>query len=112
VVKVVMFFLILILTIGAYAQEFKYPYNPLTERDPLRPLIDEEGNILIKEKKEGSSFVLQGIIYSPQGSVAIINNELLHEGDALMGQFKVKKIESNGVVLEKEGKEYFLKWEG
>ena len=78
----------------------------------MRPLIDKEGNILIKEKKEGSSFVLQGIIYSPQGSVAIINNELLHEGDTLMGQFKVKKIESKGVVLEKEGKEYFLKWEG
>ncbi|MCM8774146.1 MAG: general secretion pathway protein GspB [Candidatus Omnitrophica bacterium] len=91
-------------------EQYQYPYNNLKDRDPLVPLVSESGHILIQEKKEIGNFILQGIIYSPQNSKAIINNEILSEGDVL-GEYRIVKIEPKRVVLEKEDKEYILNWE-
>lgn len=95
------------------ADDFKYPFNPLIDRDPLSPLVNERGEIIIKEKiksVEIDNVILQGIIYSQEESIAIINNEMFQEGDSI-GDYKIKKITSNGVFLDKNGEEYFLKWE-
>ncbi|MFH1771602.1 MAG: general secretion pathway protein GspB [Candidatus Omnitrophota bacterium] len=88
-----------------------YPFDPQTDRDPLFPLVNEKGDILIRDKKEVDDISLQGIIYIPDGAVAIINNEMLDEGDSFEG-YTVKEIKQNGVILEKDGKQFFLKWEG
>jgi hypothetical protein len=93
------------------AQEFKYPYSSLKDRDPMRPLVNERGEVLIKEKKELGDSLLQGIIYSQEGSVAIINNEMYKESGIFQG-YKIKKIEKNTVILERDGREFTLKWEG
>ena len=41
----------------------------------------------------------------------IINNEMYDEGDGFEG-YVIKEIEAQGIIVEKEGEEYFLKWEG
>jgi len=93
------------------AQGFEYPYNSKKDRDPMNPLINERGQILILEKKESSDFLLQGIMYSEDGSKAVINNEIYSEGEVVDGHI-IKKIGEYKVLLEKEGKEFILKWEG
>lgn len=109
-------FLILFIICGAFitaADDFKYPFDPLIDRDPLSPLINERGDIIVREKipnVEIENIILQGIIYSQEGSIAIINNEMFYEGSN-MGDYKIKKITSNGVFLDKSGEEYFIKWE-
>ncbi len=95
---------------SVWAQNYKYPYSSFRERDPLKPLVDESGNILIKERKQMGDFFLQGIIYSPTGSQVIINNEVYREGDKIE-EYKIKKIEAYQVIFEKEGEEFILKWE-
>ena len=54
--KSVIYFLAACLMAGIYfaleAQEFRYPYSYVNNRDPLRPLVNERGEIMIKEKKE------------------------------------------------------------
>lgn len=93
------------------AGDFQYSYSPVTDRDPLYPLINEKGEITIRENKELGDIFLQGILYSQgQDSIVIINKEIFHEGDNFEG-YKIKKIQSNGIFLEKEQEEYFLKWE-
>lgn len=93
------------------AQEFKYPHSSLKDRDPLRPLVNERGEIMIAQKKELGDSLLQGIIYSQEGSVAIINNEMYKEGSFLQ-EYEIKNISNNTVILEKDGREFILKWEG
>ena len=92
------------------AQEYTYTYAPFSERDPLRPLVNENGQILIKEKSQFGGFILQGIMYSAGGSTAVINNELYREGDTVEG-YTVKKVDEFEVILEKSGEEFSLKWE-
>lgn len=93
------------------AQGYDYPYNSFSDRDPLKPLISETGQILIRDRKEVGDFLLQGILHSSEGSQAIMNGEIFNEGDVVEG-YKIKKIEGATVVLEKDDKEYVLKWEG
>lgn len=96
-----------------WGQEYEYPYSHGKDRDPLNPLINERSEILITEEKgskEIDDFLLQGVIYSLQGSTAIIDNELFKEGDVL-GDYKIMKIESRRVILEKAGEKLILKWE-
>ena len=95
----------------APAKDYKYPYSALKERDPFRPLVNERGDILIREKKGIGDFALQGIMYSPRGSQVIINNEVFQEGDTVAG-YKIKKIDAYKVIFEKNGEEFVLKWGG
>ena len=94
-----------------FALEFQYPYKAFVDRDPLNSLINNRGEITIKRPTEMGDLLLQGILYAEEGNTAIINNELLKEGDILEG-YTIKKIESRRVIFEKDGKEYILKWEG
>ena len=93
------------------AEHFTYPYESFKERDPFRPLINDLGEILIKEKKDMGDFILQGILYDPGGSRVIINNEVYKEGD-VVEEYTIKTIERFKVIFEKEGVEFILKWEG
>lgn len=92
------------------AEDYKYPYSATQDRDPFLPLVNERGQILIAEEKEMSDILLEGIIYSPQDSTAIINSEPFKEGD-IFGDYKIIKIEPSKVLLRKDGEEFILKWE-
>ncbi|MCP4653385.1 MAG: general secretion pathway protein GspB [Candidatus Omnitrophica bacterium] len=101
------FFLVISFVAGA----FDYPHTTLSSRDPFYPLINEKGEITIREEKGIGDIMLQGIIYLPEGSSVIIDNRMFGEGDSFE-KYKIKKIEERGIILENDGKEYFLKWEG
>lgn len=79
-------------------------------RDPFNPLISKGGLILIPQEIEVSGLNLGGIIYSEQSSIAIINNEVLKEGDSL-GEYTVFKIEEKKVILRTGREEFVLKLE-
>lgn len=106
--KFIFILIFLFIFVLAKAEKFKYPYRSFYNRDPLKPLINEEGKIVISEKRRG--FVLQGIVYRGKSNSVIINNTLYKEGDIIEG-FKIKRVEEDKVILEKEGKEFILKWE-
>ena len=95
-----------------WAQDkYIYPYTA-SDRDPMQPLINERGEIVIKVETSGvTDIVLQGIMFSEIESTVIINNEIYRQGDTI-GNKKLIKIEPNGVIIESEGKEYFLNWGG
>lgn len=68
---------------------FQFPQKPTTKKTGITGLD------------------LTGIIYDKELPVAVINDVIVHEGDTIEGAV-VKEIESNSVVLEKEGKLYTL----
>jgi len=96
--------------------QYFYPYAAGKDRDPLLPLVDSRGNLLLYETLEENDsappqLFLQGIIYSSQEDAgAVINGEIYKKGDAVCG-FKVKKIEKNRVILDKDSEEFILKLE-
>lgn len=100
-------------------------------RDPFRPPILTSGERRILEEKriketeerrraqeererkkelvkeELDSMNLSGIIWDPEGSLALINGKEVKVGD-MVGSFKVKRIEKDRVILSFEGKDFLL----
>jgi hypothetical protein len=83
----------------------KYPFNS-EQRDPFSPLITEGGQLLIKKTIGPAGFVLKGIIYSEDGSVAIIGDEVFKEND-IINNYRIMKISKKKVLLEK-GKDVII----
>lgn len=54
------------------------------------------------------SLKLSGIATDERGKLAIINDEIVREGDIIFG-IKILKITEDKVIVEKEGEEYTLK---
>lgn len=79
-------------------------------RDPFSPLIDKNGRILIDEKLNVGSLKLSGIIFSKDEKVAIVNGEIVKEGDYI-GNYIIDKIEENKVVLKKGDEKFILELE-
>lgn len=77
-------------------------YEGAAKRDPFVPLVTGE-----KAPVRGLYGVetlddlnLEGIVYDPaKGSVAIVNGEIVHEGE-VRENLKVIKIQPNGVLFE------------
>ena len=78
----------------------------LPRRDPLRALIDSEGNpVADADLYDGP--VLQGIVRSNGFTRALIEDQFYSEGDAF-GSYKVQKIRDDGVELEQGGSVLFV----
>lgn len=77
--------------------------NPFAKTD-VTPKIAE--TVREKPVKE-AQFILEGIILRDSGKVALINGELLREGDAIQDAL-VKSIEEKKVIIEKKDKEITL----
>jgi hypothetical protein len=86
-----------------------YRYS-VSDRDPMASLIDSNGGILIAKKAGLGGLVLKGIIYSPAMPLAIINDEVLSEGDMVAG-YVIIEIKEKEVTLEKDNKGFTLKLE-
>ena len=106
-------FVLCLIPAWAWAQEkaYQYPYGMVTDRDPMYPLINERGEILIKKEKGIGDILLQGIVFSGDESYVIINREFLRTGDQFEG-YRIMDIEQFGIYLEKDGEVHYLKWEG
>lgn len=113
-VKLVIIFVescLILVGLGSYvfAQE-TFTYDSKGKRDPFIPLVGKgRGPLYTKvavDSEEG--IYLEGIVWDPGGvSVAIINGEIVTEG-GLVGDFKVKKIRREGVILVKDGEEHVV----
>lgn len=64
--------------------------------------------VVPKEKKQPPSLSLSGILYSPQGSMALINGRVIPEGGLIEGA-RVEKISSDVVQLNFEGDKIILR---
>src|SRR3990167_1364118 len=77
------------------------PEQTRFSRDPLKPLIDGEGNLIRAQSKERKSeFRVQGVMQSGDSRTAVIDGALYQSGDTVSGQ-KIVKIESDGVYVQK-----------
>ncbi len=94
---------------GSSGQEHKYPFDS-SNRDPLDPLISKSGLVLIPQELDFAGLSLKGIIYSQKEAVAIINDEVVKEGDSI-GEYTVLKIEEKKVILRKGNEGFTLKLE-
>ena len=84
-------------------QEFKY--NPKGKRDPFIPLISESGGYASDayEASAAEDIRLEGIVWDEvKGSIAIINGEIVKEGD-VMGSIKILKINKDSVIFDVGG---------
>jgi len=102
--KLTIFFLLFLLFnfYNSFAESYPYDKN---QKDPLSPLIDNYGIILIPKETDIAGMVINGIIYSDDDPVTIINGEVLRLNDSI-GDFIISEIDKEKVVLKK-GNEVF-----
>jgi hypothetical protein len=98
-----------LLSFLSFADDKSYLYSN-KERDPLYPLVDSYGKILIPKKIGITNLSLEGIIYSKKNPVVAINGEILEEGEQI-GEYTILKIEPKKIILEKGSKKHSLKLE-
>jgi len=102
-------FYFLISQFKAVCENDKYPFTS-EQRDPFSPLITETGQLLVRKVIGPSGLVLKGIIYSEDGSVAIIGDEVFKEND-IINDYRIVKITRKKVILYKDGDMIVLKLE-
>ena len=86
----------------------KFIYDSHNRRDPFKPIFLNDAAAVVQDGGESVPFFLKGIVWDPEGgAVAIINDEILKQGDEISG-FKIKKIKRNEVILLKGEKEINL----
>jgi hypothetical protein len=90
-------------------REDKYRFTE-EDRDPFMPLITKTGQILVRKAIGPKGFIVKGIIYSKEGSVAIIGDEVFKEND-IIGEYKIVQIGKKKVILKKDKEILILKLE-
>ena len=97
-------FIALIIT-GSTLAEDNFVYSAKDRRDPFIPLVSKDGAYVsdaygIRGIKD---IRLEGIVWDQvKGSVAIINGEIVREGEEV-GPLKVLKIEETAVIFDLNG---------
>lgn len=77
-------------------------YDVTFHRDPMRALIDREGQIISVAGLQGGLSV-QGVIWSPSLPFVLVDDELRRVGDAI-GPYTILEIHPDGVVVQRDGK--------
>lgn len=90
--------------------EMPFVYDSNGKRDPFWRLVSPEGAIVNYDADYLiSDLILEGIIAEEDGrSLAIINGRVVNVAD-LIGQFVVSEINTNKVILTKNGQEFELR---
>ena len=68
-------------------------------RDPLRPLVDAQGQLISSAGMSGGLSV-QGIIWSDERPLAVIDDELFAQGDTV-GPYTIVQIRADGVTVRR-----------
>lgn len=102
----------LALAVFSFASEGGFSYPEHTGRDPFQPLIDSKGVLNVKLIRSREDLMLNGIIYAEKKSerIAVINSESFRAGD-IVGNYEIKDITPNKVVLIKGSKKTVLTME-
>ena len=73
-------------------------YDVAFRRDPMKPLVDAQGNILATSgMKDGLS--VQGVIWSEEHPLVVIDGDLYAEGDTI-DQYTIAEIRKDGVAVQ------------
>jgi hypothetical protein len=107
-------FLIMTITVPLLFGQAVFKYDANDKRDPFRPLVDKDGNIL-PEARPASAVLqlnLEGIVWSKgNDSYALISGAVVKTGD-MVGDYKVMKISKNQVTLNRGGEDIVLNSRG
>ncbi|MDD3296342.1 MAG: hypothetical protein PHU64_03170 [Candidatus Omnitrophica bacterium] len=91
---------------NGFSQSSRYAFND-SARDPFEPLVNKAGFILIPKEIDVTGLAVQGIIYSKDLPLAIINGEVVKQGDYI-GDYNVVQIEVKRVILKKGNESFTL----
>ena len=86
------------------AEKPSYMVRPIEEEN--LPIIPSSPSLTFSGVKEPID--LNGIMYTPERPLAIINGSVLGEGDYI-DKFKISKIEKDSVKITSEGQEFIIK---
>lgn len=75
-------------------------------RDPLQPLVDQHGQVISVVGLSGD-FLVQGIVWSNQRPLAVIDDEVVGVGD-VVGPYTVLEIRADGVLVQQGTETSFL----
>lgn len=76
-------------------------YDVVFRRDPMRPLINDHGDLATSSGLHGGLSV-EGVIWSDARPLAVIDDELVAQG-AVVGPYTVLQIQPDGVVVQRQG---------
>ena len=74
-------------------------YEAVFRRDPMRPLVDSRGELVTSTGLQGG-LAVQGIIWSADRPLVVIDDELFGKGDTI-GTYTIVKIRSDGVIAQR-----------
>jgi hypothetical protein len=80
-------------------------YDVVFRRDPMQPLVDAQGRPVTFSGLHGGLSV-QGIIWSDERPLAVIDDELFAQGDAV-GPYTILQVRQDGVITQR-GDEYLF----
>lgn len=90
------------------AWEIPSPYD-LAGRDPMKgttpPVVAVEDNGTAAAREPLVELVVTGILYSPDNPAAIVDTQVVHEGEQISGA-TVEKIEKDGIQFERNGRRW------
>ena len=75
------------------------PYDVVFRRNPLKSLIDAQGHLVASSGMSGGLFV-QGIIWSGERPLVVIDDELFAQGD-VVGPYTILQIMSDNVIVQR-----------
>lgn len=82
-------------------------YHVVLHRDPMEPLIDEQGNI-INSTGLHEGLAVQGIIYSEGFKSVLVDDQFYFQGDTV-GPYRIVEVKSDGFVARQDdGKTIFV----
>ena len=93
----------------SFADEGEFVYNDHKQRDPFLPLVTPTGSMISYESDVVvAEMVLEGVVSDKKGGLAIINGAIVEQGGHI-GQYVVRSIKADRVVLEKDGQQSELR---
>ena len=82
------------------------PYDVVFRRDPMRALVDAQGELVTSTGLHGGLSV-DGIIWSTEHPLAVIDDELVAPGQTV-GPYAVLQIQADGVVVQRQEQALFV----
>lgn len=109
--RLFIFIIVMLLSVGASAQDDAFVYDSKNKRDPMWPLVSNVGAIVNYDSDYIiSDLSLEGVMMgeTQEKSLAIINGRIVKFNDKI-GVYQVVEITNDTVVLTKEGQKFTLK---
>ena len=82
------------------------PYDAVFRRDPTRALVNEQGELMTSTGLHGG-LAVQGIIWSDQRPLAVVDDELVAQGD-VVGPYTVTEIKPDGLIAASSAETVFI----